>query len=67
MTCSLVMVDDNAATALEILSYFCPLPTTRAPDGAVVRLAASARETRLRNTGISFMLLGLGMGWQVWM
>ena len=39
-----------------LVVYFCPLPTTSAPDGAVVRLAASAEAANAMRTLKTFML-----------
>lgn len=57
MTCSLVVVFERAATACEIVVYFCVLPTVRAPGGAFVRLVAKARETRLRQSVRTLILV----------
>jgi hypothetical protein len=57
MTCSLVVVFERAATAWEIVVYFCLLPTVRAPGGALVRLAAIAREMRLKQSVSIFILV----------
>jgi len=56
MTCSLVVVFERAATAWEIVVNLCRLPTVRAPGGAFVRLAARARETRVRQRVRIFIL-----------
>ena len=39
-----------------LVVYFCPLPTTSAPEGAVVRLAASAEAANAIRTLNTFML-----------
>ena len=39
-----------------LVVYFCPLPTTSAPEGAVVRLAARARAAKLIRTLKTFMM-----------
>jgi hypothetical protein len=64
MTCSLVVVFERAATAWEIVVYCCRLPTVRASGGAFVRLAARAREMRVRKGMIIFILVVDGsMSW----
>ena len=58
ITCSLVVDEERADTALEMVVYFCPLPTTKAPDGALVRTAPSANEAseQMVLTSVSFIL-----------
>jgi hypothetical protein len=40
-----------------LVEYFCPLPTTSAPEGAVVRLAARARAAKFIRTLKTFMMV----------
>jgi hypothetical protein len=66
MTCSLVVVFERAATAWEIVVYCCLLPTVRAPGGAFVRLAARAREMRVRKRMWIFILVVCGsVSWKM--
>ena len=66
MTCSLVVVFERAATAWEIVVNCCLLPTVRAPGGAFVRLAARAREMRVRNSVSVFIFLVCGsVSWKM--
>ena len=60
MTSSLVVGFERAATAWEIVVYCCLLPTVRAPGGAFVRLAARAREMRVRKRVSTFILVVRG-------
>lgn len=63
MVCSLVEESESAATALEMLLYFCPEPTVKAPEGAVVRLPARARVARFRRRGRKRMFRDVILLW----